>query len=420
MLPHGTGRTKTVAVFAQGEHAQEAEEAGADYVGADDLATRVQEGWTDFDVALATPDMMAVVGRLGRILGPQGKMPNPRSGTITFDIAKAVEEIKAGKIEYRTENRAGLVHVVIGKQVVRGRRSWSRTTRAVLEEILRVKPASAKGRYIYTIALASTMGPGIKVDPSRTRDLLEERGVGARTRVARLRCHEDHQPHAVDSRQPREGRRPAEVERARCGARLRSSPSTVRQVGTNEREEVEMLKQRKEEIVSALTEEFGGVTPMIVADPTGLTVAEMKDLRNRLRPSGAEFRVAKNTLARIAAREAAARRSSTCSSGRRPITLVPGDPAAAAKTLSDFGRTSRKLELRGAYSGRRGARRRRRQAARDAAVARTAAGQARDRDHLADQRVRERARSSCRAASSSRSTRSGSRRKRPPRPHYPR
>src|SRR3954466_13108214 len=109
MLPHGTGRTKTVAVFAQGEHARAAEEAGADYVGADDLATRVQEGWTDFDVALATPDMMAVVGRLGRVLGPQGKMPNPRSGTITFEIAKAVEEIKAGKIEYRTENRAGLV-----------------------------------------------------------------------------------------------------------------------------------------------------------------------------------------------------------------------------------------------------------------------------------------------------------------------
>ena len=116
MLPHGTGRTKTVAVFAQGEHARAAEEAGADYVGADDLATRVQEGWTDFDVALATPDMMAVVGRLGRVLGPQGKMPNPRSGTITFEIAKAVEEIKAGKIEYRTENRAGLVHVVIGRK----------------------------------------------------------------------------------------------------------------------------------------------------------------------------------------------------------------------------------------------------------------------------------------------------------------
>jgi large subunit ribosomal protein L1 len=134
----------------------------------------VQEGWTDFDVALATPDMMAVVGRLGRVLGPQGKMPNPRSGTITFEIAKAVEEIKAGKIEYRTENRAGLVHVVIGRKSFEVEQLVENYA-VVLEEVLRVKPASAKGRYIHSIALATTMGPGIKVDPSRTRDLLEER-----------------------------------------------------------------------------------------------------------------------------------------------------------------------------------------------------------------------------------------------------
>jgi large subunit ribosomal protein L1 len=174
MLPHGTGRTKTVAVFAQGDKAREAEEAGADYVGADDLATRVQEGWTDFDVALATPDMMGVVGRLGRILGPQGKMPNPRSGTITFDIGKAVEEIKAGKIEYRTENRAGLVHVTIGKKSFEVEQLVENYA-TVLEEILRAKPASAKGRYIKTITIASTMGPGVHVDPSRTRDLMDER-----------------------------------------------------------------------------------------------------------------------------------------------------------------------------------------------------------------------------------------------------
>jgi large subunit ribosomal protein L1 len=134
----------------------------------------VQEGWTDFDVALATPDMMGVVGRLGRILGPQGKMPNPRSGTITPNIGRAVEEIKAGKIEFRTENRAGLVHVAIGKK------SFDETPLvenygAVLEEILRAKPAAAKGRYIHTITISSTMGPGVHVDPSRTRDLLEER-----------------------------------------------------------------------------------------------------------------------------------------------------------------------------------------------------------------------------------------------------
>ena len=170
MLPHGTGRTKTVAVFAQGEQRARPRRP-APTTWAPTTSPRVQEGWTDFDVALATPDMMAVVGRLGRVLGPQGKMPNPRSGTITFEIAKAVEEIKAGKIEYRTENRAGLVHVVIGKSF---EAAAGRELRRVLEEILRVKPASAKGRYIYSIALATTMGPGIKVDPSRTRDLPDE------------------------------------------------------------------------------------------------------------------------------------------------------------------------------------------------------------------------------------------------------
>ena len=170
MLPHGTGKTKTVLVFAQGDKAREAEEAGADYVGADDVAARIQEGWTDFDVAIATPDMMGVVGRLGRILGPQGKMPNPKSGTITFDVAKAVEEVKAGKIEYRTENRAPLVHVAIGKKSFDETRLIENYA-SVLEEILRAKPASAKGRYIKTITIASTMGPGVHVDPTRVRDL---------------------------------------------------------------------------------------------------------------------------------------------------------------------------------------------------------------------------------------------------------
>jgi large subunit ribosomal protein L1 len=172
MLPHGTGRTARVAVFAQGDKAKEAEEAGADFVGADDLATRIQEGWTDFDVAIATPDMMVVVGRLGRILGPQGKMPNPKTGTVTMDVAKAVEEVKAGKIEYRTD-RSGIVHIPIGKK------SFDlpllvENYGAVLEEILRVKPSSAKGRYIKSITLASTMGPGVKVDSGRVRDLMED------------------------------------------------------------------------------------------------------------------------------------------------------------------------------------------------------------------------------------------------------
>jgi large subunit ribosomal protein L1 len=171
-LPHGTGRTVSVAVFAQGDRAREAQEAGADFVGAEDLAARVQEGWTDFDVAIATPDMMGIVGRLGRILGPQGKMPSPKAGTITMDVGKAVSDVKAGKIEYRTD-RSGIVHVAIGKKSFSDE-NLVENYGAVLEEIIRAKPAAAKGRYLRTITMASTMGPGVKVDPTRTRNLLEE------------------------------------------------------------------------------------------------------------------------------------------------------------------------------------------------------------------------------------------------------
>jgi large subunit ribosomal protein L1 len=176
-LPNGLGKTVTVAVFAKGDKAREAEEAGADIVGADDLAERIQGGFTDFDVAIATPDMMPVVGRLGRILGPQGKMPNPKVGTVTMDVGKAVEESKAGKIEYRTD-RTAIVHLTIGKTSFEDR-ALLENYAAVLDEIIRAKPAVAKGRYIRSITLASTMGPGIKVDPSRTRDLLEEAAPAA-------------------------------------------------------------------------------------------------------------------------------------------------------------------------------------------------------------------------------------------------
>ena len=175
-LPHGLGKDVTVAVFAQGDKAREAEEAGADVVGAEDLAERVQGGFTDFDVAIATPDLMPVVGRLGRILGPQGKMPNPKVGTVTMDVRKAVEESKAGKVEYRTD-RTAIVHLVIGKKDFPERQLLENYA-AVIDEIIRAKPAVAKGRYIRSITLASTMGPGVKVDPTRTRDILEE-GVAA-------------------------------------------------------------------------------------------------------------------------------------------------------------------------------------------------------------------------------------------------
>jgi len=172
MLPHGTGREVRIAVFADGEKAKEAEEAGADVVGTADLAARIEEGFDDFDVAIATPDQMGVVGRLGRILGPRGKMPNPKTGTVTFDVAKAVQDSKGGKLEYRTDRGAN-VHVSIGKKSF-DERQLVENYAAVLDEILRVKPAAAKGRYIRGITLTTTMGPGIHVDPARTRGLVDE------------------------------------------------------------------------------------------------------------------------------------------------------------------------------------------------------------------------------------------------------
>jgi large subunit ribosomal protein L1 len=166
-LPNGLGKDVTVAVFAKGDKAKEAEDAGADVVGAEDLAERIQGGFTDFDVAIATPDLMPVVGRLGRILGPQGKMPNPRVGTVTMDVAKAVQESKAGKVEYRTDRTAN-VHLTIGKTSFDDSALLGNYM-ALLEEIIRAKPPGAKGRYIKSITLAATMGPGVKVDPSLTR-----------------------------------------------------------------------------------------------------------------------------------------------------------------------------------------------------------------------------------------------------------
>jgi large subunit ribosomal protein L1 len=176
-LPNGLGRDVKIAVFAQGDAAREAEQAGADVVGADDLAKRIEDGFTDFDVAIATPDMMPLVGRLGRILGPQGKMPNPKVGTVTTDVRKAVEESKAGKVEYRTD-RTAIVHLVIGKKSFQSR-ALLENYAAVLDELIRAKPSAAKGRYLHSITFATTQGPGIKVDPSRTRDIVEEASAPA-------------------------------------------------------------------------------------------------------------------------------------------------------------------------------------------------------------------------------------------------
>ena len=172
MLPHGTGKDVRIAVFAEGEKAREAEDAGADVVGSADLATKIEEGFDDFDIAVATPDMMGTVGKLGRILGPRGKMPNPKTGTVTLDVGKAVKEAKAGKLEYRTDRGAN-VHLVIGRKSF-DERTLLENYASVVEEIVRAKPAAAKGRYIRSITLTSSMGPGIHVDPAKTREIAAE------------------------------------------------------------------------------------------------------------------------------------------------------------------------------------------------------------------------------------------------------
>jgi large subunit ribosomal protein L1 len=171
-LPQGTGKTVRVAVFAQGEKAKEAEEAGADVVGADDLVERISGGFLDFDATVATPDMMSKVGRLGKILGTRGLMPNPKLGTVTMDVGRVVKELKAGRVEYRAD-KYGIAHVGIGKKSFTVE-ALVENYSALLDEILRVKPASSKGRYIKSITISTTMGPGIKIDPLKTRNLLEE------------------------------------------------------------------------------------------------------------------------------------------------------------------------------------------------------------------------------------------------------
>ena len=172
MLPHGTGREMRVAVFAEGDKAREAQEAGADIVGAAELAKQIEEGTIDFDVAIATPDQMGLVGKLGRILGPRGLMPNPKTGTVTMDVGKAVSDAKAGKLEYRTDRGAN-VHVPLGKKSF-DERALVENYAALTEEIVRAKPAAAKGRYIQGVTIATTMGPGIHVDPAKTRGIVEE------------------------------------------------------------------------------------------------------------------------------------------------------------------------------------------------------------------------------------------------------
>jgi large subunit ribosomal protein L1 len=171
-LPKGTGKTMRVAVFAKGEKAKDAEAAGADVVGDDDLAERVQGGWLEFDAVVAAPDMMPTVGKLGRVLGPRGLMPNPKSGTVTDDVGKVVRDIKGGMVEYRTDKHGNL-HMIIGKKSFAAE-DLADNYVAVLDEVQRAKPASSKGRYLKAIAISTTMGPGIRIDPTKSKDLVEE------------------------------------------------------------------------------------------------------------------------------------------------------------------------------------------------------------------------------------------------------
>jgi len=163
VLPNGTGKTRSVLVFAKGEKAKEAEAAGADFVGAEDMIAKIEQGWFDFDVVVATPDMMGMVGKLGRVLGPKGLMPNPKTGTVTFDVARAVKEIKAGKIEYRAD-KAGIIHAPIGK-VSFSEEQLFENYRVLSETLAKAKPAAAKGQYIRSVTVSSTMGPGVRINP---------------------------------------------------------------------------------------------------------------------------------------------------------------------------------------------------------------------------------------------------------------
>lgn len=174
VLPHGTGKSPRVVVFAKGDKAKEAEAAGADYVGAEDLIKKIQEGWLDFDKAVATPDMMPLVGRIGKILGPRGLMPSAKTGTVTWDVAKAVKEIKSGKIDFKVD-RAGVVHAPVGR-VSFGPEKLLENLAAFFDALIKAKPSGAKGQYIKSVTLSTTMGPGIKVDPADVKNLLEKYG----------------------------------------------------------------------------------------------------------------------------------------------------------------------------------------------------------------------------------------------------
>ena len=319
----------TVAVFAEGDKAREAEAAGADFVGSDDLAKRIQDGFTDFDVAIATPDMMGTVGRLGRILGPSGKMPNPKSGTVTFDIGKAVGDVKAGKVEYRTD-RTGIVHIGIGKRSFE-ERQLIENYQAVIEEIVRVKPAASKGRYLKSITIAQTMGPGIPIDTTRVSqsDVLEEPGLGARPHHAT----EDPRGRHRRLKPPASRGPPCEV-----GERLRGpsgTPAPARPHGSEQGGDP-LRRDEKEAAIAALSERLAASDTIFAADYRGLTVKQMAELRGA--PAGGRDRVHGRQEHARAARGGATGRDALLAylDGPTAIAWVGGDAAVAAKALNGY------------------------------------------------------------------------------------
>ena len=382
-------------MFAEGDKAREAEEAGADIVGSADLAAKIEGGFVDFDVAIATPDQMGNVGKLGRVLGPRGLMPNPKTGTVTFDVGKAVSDAKAGKLEYRTDRGAN-VHVAIGKKSF-DERSLVENYAALVEEIVRAKPASSKGRYIKGITLTSTMGPGLHVDPvARAR---HRRGArGGRYRVGARRClARPFFQHARRRRQPaapRWGRSPAEVASSVDGVEgvsRKSRGDTPRPVSRLEPASVrarcferrwKMQKADKERVIEELTERLRSADALLVADYRGLTNSQLAGLRVELLKHGAKLTVVKNTLTRRAAEAAGADALLALLEGPTAIAFVEaeGNPVAVAKALSDAAKDTKILALRGGVLSGNPITRRGDREPREVAAARGPAGSARRGD----------------------------------------
>ena len=348
MLPHGTGRATRVAVFAEGDKAREAQEAGADVVGSADLATKIEGGFLDFDVAIATPDQMGNVGKLGRVLGPRGLMPNPKTGTVTFDIAKAVSDAKAGKLEYRTDRGAN-VHLPIGKK------SFAETQllenyAAVVEEIVRAKPAAAKGRYIKGITLTTTMGPGLHVDPAGpAREPVTSAG-GESTEPKRLLP--SSRPSDTNRQRPpaaARGRSPVEVRQDSREPSLAPLQTRLARVSSFPEETTHGRDPRKNRSSPSLVERLRSTESLLVADYRGLTNAQLVALRAKLRSSGAQLQVVKNTLTRRAAEAAGAEALLALLEGPTAIAFVEteGDPIAVAKALADTAKETKVISLRG-------------------------------------------------------------------------